>query len=128
MSRRLRLRTLARCGLLLQRFARAYGYGSRSSLNSRTFSMAITAWSAKVSRSVICFSENGRTSSTADHVIAPIDTPSGAMACNCGSNADALLVMARASGNSFRRLTRSIVNVKWLVDCRSPGQRDIGSD
>ena len=35
---------------------------SCSSLNSRTFSMAITAWSAKVSRSAICFSENGRTS------------------------------------------------------------------
>ena len=33
-----------------------------SSLNSRTFSIAITAWSAKVSRSAICLSVNGRTS------------------------------------------------------------------
>ena len=31
----------------------------RSSLNSRTFSMAITAWSAKVSRRAICLSVNG---------------------------------------------------------------------
>ena len=30
-----------------------------SSLNNRTFSMAMTAWSAKVSSSAICFSENG---------------------------------------------------------------------
>ena len=33
-----------------------------NSLNSRTFSIAITAWSAKVSRSVICLSVKGRTS------------------------------------------------------------------
>ena len=32
------------------------------SLNSRTFSMAMTAWSAKVLRSAICFSKKGRTS------------------------------------------------------------------
>ena len=32
------------------------------SLNSRTFSIAMTAWSANVSRSLICLSENGRTS------------------------------------------------------------------
>ena len=41
--------------LLLQR-------SSLSSLNSRTFSMAITAWSAKVSRSLICAGVKGRTS------------------------------------------------------------------
>ena len=35
---------------------------SLSSLNSRTFSMAITAWSAKVSRSLICAGVKGRTS------------------------------------------------------------------
>ena len=35
---------------------------SCNSLNSRTFSMAITAWSAKVLRSAIWFSVNGRTS------------------------------------------------------------------
>ena len=33
-----------------------------SASNSRVFSMAITAWSAKVSTSLICFSVNGRTS------------------------------------------------------------------
>ena len=35
---------------------------SLSSWNSRTFSMAITAWSAKVSRSLICAGVKGRTS------------------------------------------------------------------
>ena len=34
---------------------------SCSSLNNRTFSMAITAWSAKVLSRAICFSEKGRT-------------------------------------------------------------------
>ena len=34
----------------------------RVSLNKRTFSMAMTAWLAKVSRSLICLSVNGRTS------------------------------------------------------------------
>ena len=33
---------------------------SCNSLNSRTFSMAITAWSAKVLRSAICLSLKGR--------------------------------------------------------------------
>ena len=35
---------------------------SRSSLSSRVFSMAMTAWSAKFSTSSICLSVNGRTS------------------------------------------------------------------
>ena len=35
---------------------------SRSSLSSRVFSMAITAWSAKFLTSSICLSVNGRTS------------------------------------------------------------------
>ena len=35
---------------------------SSNSLNNRTFSMAMTAWSAKILRSAICFSEKGRTS------------------------------------------------------------------
>ena len=35
---------------------------SLSSLNNRTFSMAITAWSAKVSSSLICAGVKGRTS------------------------------------------------------------------
>ena len=43
-----------RRGLLLQRFLEF--------LNSRTFSMAITAWSAKVSSSLICAGVKGRTS------------------------------------------------------------------
>ena len=35
---------------------------SLSSLNNRTFSIAITAWSAKVSSSLICAGVKGRTS------------------------------------------------------------------
>ena len=35
---------------------------ARSPVNSRTFSMAMTAWSAKVFSSSICLSLNGRTS------------------------------------------------------------------
>ncbi len=46
-----------------------------SSVNRRTFSMAMTAWSAKVSRSWICFAENGRTSMRRIR-IAPTATPS----------------------------------------------------
>ena len=52
---------LGRCRLMLQRLAQ-FRVALLSSLNSRTFSMAITAWSAKVSSSAICFSVNGRTS------------------------------------------------------------------
>ena len=37
-----------------------------TSSNSRTFSIAITAWSAKVVTSSICLSVNGRTSCAAD--------------------------------------------------------------
>ena len=38
-----------------------------SSSNSRVFSMAITAWSAKVLTSSICLSVNGRTSCADQH-------------------------------------------------------------
>ena len=47
----------------------------RSSLSSRAFSMAITAWEAKVSSNSICSSEKGRTSIRRIR-IAPIGTPS----------------------------------------------------
>ena len=46
---------------MLQRLAQ-FRVAFLDSLNSRTFSMAMTAWSAKVLRSAICFSEKGRTS------------------------------------------------------------------
>ena len=52
--------------LLLERLGQRRGCAPRSSLNSRTFSIAITAWSAKVWRSAICLSENGRASRAAD--------------------------------------------------------------
>ena len=65
---------LGRCRLMLQGL-RNSALRSWISLNRRTFSMAITAWSAKVSRSAICFSENGFTS-IRRIPIAPIATPS----------------------------------------------------
>jgi hypothetical protein len=43
--------------------------------NSRTFSIAITAWSAKVATSSICLSPNGRTSERVN-MITPIEMPS----------------------------------------------------
>ena len=61
-------------GLMLQRLAQ-FRVALLNSLNSRTFSMAITAWSAKVLTSAICFSVNGRTSS-APNLMAPIGAPS----------------------------------------------------
>src|SRR6516165_10166124 len=45
------------------------------SSNSRTFSIAITAWSAKVSTSSICLSVNGRTALRCK-TITPIGVPS----------------------------------------------------
>src|SRR5262249_425434 len=45
------------------------------SSNSRTFSIAITAWSAKVETSSICLSVNGRTSERDNHRT-PMGTPS----------------------------------------------------
>ena len=45
------------------------------SSNSRTFSIAITAWSAKVVTSSICLSVNGRTSER-DNASTPIGAPS----------------------------------------------------
>ncbi len=48
---------------------------SFSSLNSRTFSIAITAWSAKVFNRSICLSLNGWISWRVT-VIAPIGSPS----------------------------------------------------
>ena len=49
-----------------------------SSVNRRTFSIAMTAWSAKVSRSAMCSSEN-RPSRGRVTVIAPMGTPSFSM-------------------------------------------------
>ena len=63
---------LARGGLLLQRLGHlrvglvSARFFSSSSVNSRTFSIAITAWSAKVSQSAICLSVNGSGSRPAD--------------------------------------------------------------
>jgi hypothetical protein len=51
-------------------------FRTSSSWNSRTFSIAITAWSAKVLSNAICLSENGNGVPHLWSVIAPIGTPS----------------------------------------------------
>ena len=51
----------ARCRLMLQSFAQ-FRLRSCNSLNSRTFSMAMTACQQRSMSSAICFSVNGRTS------------------------------------------------------------------
>ena len=67
------LEHLRRRRLLLQRFGE-FRVRCCSASNSRTFSIAMTAWSAKVSISLICFSVNGWTVDRVS-VIAPIGTP-----------------------------------------------------
>ena len=54
------LENVAAAGLVGQRLVRSRVLACTSS-NSRTFSMAITAWSAKVCTSSICLSVNGST-------------------------------------------------------------------
>ena len=51
-------------------------FRASSSLNRRTFSMAITAWSANVSRSAICFAEKGWGSGPRAMKITPGGVPS----------------------------------------------------
>ena len=70
---------LGRRRLLLQCLAQ-FRVTLLNSLNSRTFSIAITAWSAKVLRSVICLSEKGRTSVRRIR-IAPMGAPSRSKRC-----------------------------------------------
>ena len=50
-------------------------FRASSSVNSRTFSIAMTAWSANVCSSAICLSVKGRTTRRATE-IAPIGRPS----------------------------------------------------
>ena len=57
---------LGRCRLMLQGLAQ-FCIALLNSLNSRTFSIAMTAWSAKVFRRAICLSEKGRTSMPTNH-------------------------------------------------------------
>ena len=52
----------ARARSAASRAASAAALAAASSSNSRTFSIAIAAWSAKVVTSSICLSVNGRTS------------------------------------------------------------------
>ena len=64
---------LGRRRLMLQGLAQ-FCVALLSSLNSRTFSMAMTAWSAKVSSSLICAGVKGRTS-VRRAVSAPMSSP-----------------------------------------------------
>ena len=68
------LQHLRCCGLLIERLGQL-ARTLRSASNSRTFSIAISAWSAKVDTSPICLSLNGRTMARV-RTMTPIATPS----------------------------------------------------
>ncbi len=83
-----------------------------SSVNSLTFSIAITAWSAKVWRSEICLSLKGRASILVT-VMAPIGRPS----CSIGTDSTVLnpacaMGVAAYSGSAARSVTWATVRVK----------------
>ena len=83
---------------------------SCSSLNNRTFSIAITAWSAKVFTSVICLSENGTGS-----FLLPTDTPMGVPSRTMGTASDASvpkLVGARDALSKF--LLRRLLQIRHV--------------
>ena len=69
------LQHLARSRSAAPATRRARACAACTSSNSRTFSIAITAWSAKVLTSSICLSVNGRTSERVN-MITPIGVPS----------------------------------------------------
>ena len=83
------------------------------SLNSRTFSMAMTAWAAKVSSSSICLSVNGRTSVSANrnHSDRHSLSSSGVLS---SVRMPRLLRMASLSGNSSSASSCKIINVNRL--------------
>ena len=71
---------LGRCGLMLQCLGAILRLRSAISINNRTFSMAITAWSAKVLRRAICCLEKGANLETTRCEWYQRDTPLEAMA------------------------------------------------
>ena len=74
-------------------------FRASSSLNSRTFSIAMTAWSAKVSRSLICLSVKDRTSSPIVMRIAPIGVALAQQRhCEDGPDSPACADARRSSG------------------------------
>ena len=109
-------------GLMLQCLAQ-FCVALLSSLNSRTFSIAITAWSAKVLRSSICLSVNGRTS-VRRIMIAPIATPSRSNGTASTVRIPRLLSTRLASGNSSSSSARHVMDMNRLpVDDGSAGMR-----
>src|SRR6516165_1353739 len=86
-----------------------------SASNSRTFSIAITAWSAKVSTSSICFSVNGR---TVDRVTTrtPIGTPSRSR----GTPSKVRFAPILRTGESYSGSAQYIRNVNRLAFQQRP--------
>jgi hypothetical protein len=78
-----------------------------SSLNSRTFSMAMTAWSAKVFSRAICLSVNG-TASARRRLIEPSTTPSRSSGTLSAVRVPASRALALPSGNSSVSAGRSM--------------------
>ena len=77
-----------------------------SSLNSRTFSIAITAWAAKVVTSLICASENGRAAGR-QIVTAPIGIPSRSI----GTASTVRWLRIDCGGMSVFRILRDVGDV-----------------
>src|SRR5262249_46726402 len=89
---------LGRCSLMLQRLPQ-FCIALPNSLNSLTFSIAITAWSAKILRSAICFSVNGWTS-VRRITIEPIARPSRSKGAASVVRIPSRLATALDTGNS----------------------------
>ena len=93
-----------------------------SSLNSRTFSRAMTAWAAKVCSSAICLSVNGRTS-VRYTISTPTEAPSRSSGVASAVRTLATCVTSVRWGSSSTSRERS---GSWVV-CRSRIARPLGS-
>ncbi len=91
-----------------------------SSWNRRTFSIAITAWSAKVSSSATCWSVKGR-ASVRNAVMAPIATPSRSSGTPTVAAMPWRRMAGAMSGYSASRLTRrSSIRSVWRSRATRP--------
>jgi hypothetical protein len=90
-----------------------------NSLNNRTFSIAITAWSANVSRSAICLAEKGWTSGPRVMMMTPSGVPSRSrgVATAVRTREPVCLTRATDTGNSAS-VSAAMTSATWIV-CRS---------
>ena len=105
---------------------------SRSSLNSRAFSIAMTAWAAKFSTSAICLSVNGRTSWRYR-----VDTPDQFVSFSIGTASTVRTPQVRrlqrlpdrvARRSRFCRNIGDVNNALFATIARSSGFRMLGAN